>query len=119
MKKGGVLRVEAPDTEKIVSAYKARDEDFFIDMLNKNELYEYGKTLQLHDIFVGLLSCYIEGNKHVHVKISKKLVNEYVETMSPSEFAKWCISYQSQNQIQSGGHINPIYYKKLKIYLNI
>lgn len=108
LKPNGILRIEAPDTEKIVQAYLRKDELFFTDMLSKKEKRQYGHNFELHDIFVGLLSCYIVNNKHVHVSIPKHLVDEKVKQLSPEAFANWCVSYQTDAQKNSGGHIHPI-----------
>jgi SAM-dependent methyltransferase len=114
LKKGGVLRVEGPDTEKLVEEYKNGNELFFMSMLSKEEKKQYGKSLHFHDVFVGQLSCFIEQDIHLPVRIPKNEVDEKIQILSPSEFADWCISFQTNEQKQSGGHINSIYFDKLE-----
>mgnify|MGYP000044051647 FL=1 len=113
LKKGGVLRLEGPDTEKLVDEYKKGNELFFINMLSKEEKKQYGKSLQCHDVFVGQISCFIERGVHLPVRITKNEVDEKIKILSPAEFADWCISFQTNEQRQSGGHINSIYLAKL------
>lgn len=114
LSKNGVLRLEAPDTIKIVDAYKSKDIGFFEKMLNKDEKKRLGVEFDLFDVFVGLLSCYIVEGKHIGVKVPRDEALSMLNSASPEEFAKWCISFQDDWQKLSGGHINPITYKKLK-----
>ena len=113
LKNDGILRVEAPDAERLVEEYKKGNEYYFLRMLNNEELSRYGKSLHLHDVMVGQLSCYIENGVHVPVRIPKNEVDEKIETVSAAEFSDWCISFQTDEQRESGGHINTIYFEKL------
>ncbi len=111
---GGLFRLEAPDAERLVEEYKKGNEAFFVSMLSKKEKQAYGKTLFCHDVLVGQLSCFIENDVHVPVKIPKVKVDEQVNKLSPVEFADWCVSLQTPQQKRSGGHIHTIYFAKLE-----
>ena len=88
-------------------------------MLNKEELSRYGKSMHCHDVMVGQLSCFIENGTHVPVKILKDEVDKKIHELSASEFAEWCISFQTDEQRQSGGHISSIYFDKLSNALKL
>ncbi len=114
LKQGGVLRIEAPDAEKIILEYKRNNDDFFFNLLNKEEKSQFGRVLNTHDVFMGLLSCYIEQGKHLSVRASKEVIDDKLNSLSFGEFTDWCVSLQTPLQRESGGHINPIYFDKIK-----
>ena len=113
LKVGGVFRVEAPDLKKIILKYKSNDTEFFDKLLSKKEREEFGKTLHQHDIFVGLISCYIENDTHIPVRIHKEEVDKNIAIMTDDEFANWCISFQTAEQKLTGGHIQTVTSEKI------
>ena len=113
LKVGGTFRIEAPDLNKIISKYKNNDIHFFNELLSKKEKEKYGKTLFQHDIFVGLISCYIENDTHIPVQISKEEVDKKIKAMTPEQFGNWCISFQSDEQKMTGGHIQTVTSEKI------
>lgn len=110
---GGTFRIEAPDLIKIIAKYKNDDSHFFNELLSKEERKKFGKSLFQHDVFVGLISCYIEGGIHAPVKIPKEEVDKNIIAMAPEEFGDWCISFQSEMQMMTGGHIQTITSEKI------
>ena len=113
LKVGGTFRIEAPDLNKIILKYKNNDTYFFDKLLSKKEKEQYGITLFQHDIFVGLISCYIKNNTHVPVQISREEVDKNIKIMTPDQFGNWCISFQSDEQKMTGGHIQTVTHKKI------
>ena len=73
--------------------------------------------MQAHDIFLALLSCYIESKdgSHIAVKATKEEIDERLEVLSLDQFFDWCIGLQTEEQRLSGGHINAIYFDKLRV----
>jgi SAM-dependent methyltransferase len=111
---GGVLRLETPDAERIVSAYQAGDRaflDYFVSSNRenlRNPIYQ-----EDHVVLLGLLSCYIVDDTHVPVVAPKEEVEERLADGLPS-FGAWAVSLQSPEQNASGGHVNALWFSKLK-----
>jgi SAM-dependent methyltransferase len=121
LKPGGHIRLEAPDAEKIIAAYKENDQKFlkhFTDG-NRSNLVEKRNFPEVyaedHIALLGFLSCYIDkGHGHVPVLAEKAEVDSQLQSLSFEEFCQWCVSLQTNEQIASRGHSNPIYYDKIR-----
>lgn len=112
LKPGGGMRIEVPNAERIYEAYRMRDDHFFQEI-------EGGPTdTPAHVTFVGLLSCYIEGGRHVPVRPTRERVDEKMNALSMEMFFDWCVSLQSEEQYRSGGHITPLYPANLRKMLS-
>jgi SAM-dependent methyltransferase len=120
LKPGGYVRLEAPDTEKILAAYKSNDKKFLSLFSDKNriELVEkrnfpkiYGED---HVAVIGFLSCYQEKVPgHIPVIADKAEVDSRLQSLSLEEFCQWCVSLQTEEQMASRGHTNPMYFEKI------
>lgn len=118
LERGGFIRIEVPDAEKIIYAYKNNDREFIdyfaaanqVSLVKRGypEYYAYG-----HVAIIGLLSCYRDSEGHVPVVAEKSEVDSKLKTLSIEDFAEWCVSLQTEEQLMSGGHINPIFYGKI------
>ena len=110
LSKNGVLRIETPDILKIIYAYRNNDKSFFYNLMSKTEK----ANTTVDKIFIGLLSCYIENDKHIPVSFNHKQMLSKLSSLNDIEFANWAVSLQSDQQIRTGGHINPMYFDKIK-----
>jgi SAM-dependent methyltransferase len=120
LKPGGYIRLEAPDTEKIIAAYKNNDQNFLKYFSDKNRvaLVEkrgfpdiYGED---HVAVLGFLSCYQENIPgHIPVIAEKNEVDSRLRSLSLEEFCQWSVALQTEEQKSSRGHCNPIYYEKV------
>ena len=119
LKPGGYLRVEAPDAERILEAYRNGENEFiqyFSDENKRNLIADrnyasiYGED---HIGILGLLSCYVAGECHVPAVAGKDEFDRNLNSLSLEDFGKWCVSLQTPEQRATHGHINSIYFDKL------
>lgn len=121
LRPGGRIRLECPDTEKLVNLYHLNDEkmlshfrkfrkDILIDKFGYPEHY-----IEDHLSVLGEVSNYIVEGQWVHVPVyvTKNQFDEKLKTLSFDDFCDWCISLQTPEQHQSGGHQSAIYFSKL------
>ena len=119
LKKGGYIRIEAPDAGEIISSYKKNDRQFvdcFSSAFRTNLVEKRGypsSYAEDHNSLLGILSNYMISDYSVPVIADKKEVASMLETLKPKEFSKWCVSLQTGEQLESGGHINPIFYDNI------
>ncbi len=120
LKPGGYIRLEAPDAEKVIAAYKNKDQNFlkFFSDKNRTELVEKRNLPEIyaedHIAVIGFLSCYQEKIPgHIPVLADKAEVDSRLQSLSLEEFCQWCVSLQTDEQLASRGHSNPIYYEKI------
>lgn len=119
LRHGGYLRLEAPDAEQMIVAYKTCDTDFlrrlsFASLIKAGMSKEYAED---HVTLLGFLSSYCTNNAHVPVMAAKGEVDARVANLGVEEFGQWCVSLQTAEQRRTGGHVNPIYYSKLEAVL--
>ena len=111
LKPGGTVRIEVPDINKIIAAYKNSDCKFMKQhcevMSTLGDVYG-----QRHITMIGMISCY-KTHRLVPVTASLEEVEHRLASMSVPDFAEWCVSLQTPEQQQTGGHINPLYFTKL------
>jgi SAM-dependent methyltransferase len=118
LKPGGHIRLEAPDAEKVLTAYINNDQNFLKYFTNQNrtslvEKRNFPKIYaEDHIAVLGFLSCYVD-NGHVPVLAEKAEVDSRLQSLSLEEFCQWCVSLQTDEQIASRGHSNPIYFEKI------
>lgn len=121
LKPGGRIRLECPDTEKLVNLYLSNDEkmlNHFRKFRKEILIEKFGYPqhyIEDHLSVLGELSNYIVKGQWVHVPVyvSKQEFDEKLETLSLDDFCDWCISLQTPEQHQSGGHQSAIYFSKL------
>jgi SAM-dependent methyltransferase len=119
LRPGGHLRVEAPDSERIIDAYRTNDEEFvgyFCEENKRNLILDRGFPSiygEEHIGILGLLSCYQMDGCHVPAIATKEEFDRRLQTLSLDDFGKWCVSLQTGEQQSSHGHINTIYFDKL------
>ena len=120
---GGIIRLEAPDCQIVSEAYKNNDEEFMRYFQDANALTlvrDRGKPAlycERHIAFIGIMSCYVETNRHVPVIASREEVDQRIRSMSLDDFGKWAVSLQTPEQYRSGGHVNVLYFDKVKAHL--
>lgn len=119
LKPGGYLRFEAPCAETLITAYK-NDDRYLIDCFNQDiinliqALSLDKKYAENHVGILGILSCYIENGRHFPVYVPKKIFDKQIHSLSINEFAKWTETLQTEDQKNTNGHNNLIYYKQLE-----
>ena len=120
LRKGGALRLETPDTERSVQAYRDNDRaflDYFARDNAINLIRDRGfasEYRQDHIGFIGILSCYIQDNAQIPVYATRQQIDKQLETLTLDQFGEWCVSLQTPAQRASGGHVNIMYFEKLK-----
>lgn len=122
LKPGGLIRFEVPDAQKLFEKYKAKDVGYFSSFAKENEenlVKKYGMDPtygETHIAFLGLISCYISqmNNGHVPVLVSRQDLDEKMKNTTLDEFVDWSYSLQTAEQKKSGGHVNGLYFSKLK-----
>jgi SAM-dependent methyltransferase len=124
LKKGGYLRAEAPDLQKMIDAYQNNDRgilDYFAQSNRQRLVRKRGFPevyAEDHVALLGFISCYIQDSVHTPVVTTKNEVNAHLNSMGVEEFAEWCISLQTPAQRLTCGHVNPIFFEKLYRMLN-
>ncbi|HAC63826.1 MAG TPA: hypothetical protein DCF68_09875 [Cyanothece sp. UBA12306] len=125
LKPGGRIRFECPDAEKLINLYLANDEKMLSHfrkfrqeiLINKFGYPEH--YIEDHLSVLGEISNYIVEGEWVHVPVyvPKDEFDKKLETLSFDQFFDWCISLQTPEQHQSGGHQSAIYFSKLCLML--
>ena len=122
LRPGGRIRLECPDTEKLVDLYRRRDEHTI------NHFYKFRKEVLVGEL--GYPECYLEEHLsvlgevanyiapgqpfHIPVYASREQFDEKFDNLGLDDFAQWCFSLLSPEQRKSGGHQNILYFSKLK-----
>jgi len=122
LKPGGHIRIETPDSERIVNEYVRGNAGFFGKVLASNmeiliDRHGYGEEYGTrHIVMLGLISCYVHPVKKTHIPVlaDKSTIDEKVSRLSLEEFCEWAISLQSKEQLLTGGHINAHNFSKMK-----
>ncbi|MGK7882061.1 MAG: methyltransferase domain-containing protein [Crocosphaera sp.] len=122
LKPGGRIRLECPDTEKLVNLYRSNDEkmlnhfrkfrkEILIDKFGYPQHY-----IEDHLSVLGEVSNYIVKGQWVHIPVyvPKQEFDKQLKTLSLDDFCDWCISLQTPEQHKSGGHQSAIYFSKLR-----
>ncbi len=123
LKPGGGFRVEVPDLEKFVHAYRTHDRHFlgYFQDSHRRELVEQRgfpvKYAEEQVAFIGEVSNYIVDQKHIPVYATREEVDARLASLGLSEFGDWCVSLQTEEQRRSGGHINPFFRDKMETML--
>ena len=119
---GGAIRIETPDAEFLVAAYRRRDESVlghFRRIRESNLVRRLGlgeKYLEDHLTVLGELSSYIDHERdsgHVPAYASAAEFEEKLATLGLDAFTRWCVSLQTERQLASGGHQNWMSWTKL------
>jgi SAM-dependent methyltransferase len=119
---GGALRIETPDAEFLVAAYRRRDEEVlahFRTIRRNNLVTRLGlsqKYLEDHLTVLGELSSYIDHARdsgHIPAYARAEVFEEKLATLEMDAFASWCASLQTAEQRASGGHQNWMSWDKL------
>ncbi len=126
LKPGGYIRIEAPDAEKLVDLYLANDEmmlrhfrkfrqDILINKFGYPNCFE-----EDHLSVLGEISNYIVPGQWVHIPVyaPKDEFDRKLKQLDLDVFFDWCISLQTPEQRDSGGHQSAIYFSKLERMLN-
>ncbi len=120
LKPGGRIRLETPDAERILELYRSNDRAFIEHFAaeNRKGLVEelgmasiYGEE---HIGVLGLLSCYVADGHHVPAIASKAEFDAAVNTGEIEEIARWCVELQTPAQRATHGHVNVLYFEKLR-----
>lgn len=121
LKPEGRIRLECPDTEKLINLYCSNDEKMlshFRKFRQEILIEKFGypeNYIEDHLSVLGEVSSYIVEGQGVHVPVyaPKEEFDEKLKTLSFDDFCDWCISLQTAEQHQSGGHQSAIYFSKL------
>tara|TARA_B100001059_G_C17675135_1_gene496600 strand:- start:30 stop:827 length:798 start_codon:yes stop_codon:yes gene_type:complete len=123
LKKGGVLRIEVPDSDLILDDYLGSKE--YNSIIVKENQVNLVKKLGLPRIFeqdyiafVGCISCYINQDEssgiHIPVTPTKEEFEYRLKNTKRTELYDWLISLQTDEQVKSHGHIT--WYNNEKLY---
>jgi hypothetical protein len=120
LRKGGAIRLETPDAARSVQAYRNNDRSFLDYFARDNAINlvrdrgfssEYTED---HIGLIGILSCYIQDNAQIPIYATRQQVDFQLNTLDLDQFGEWCVSLQTPAQRASGGHVNIMYFEKLK-----
>jgi SAM-dependent methyltransferase len=122
LKPGGHIRIECPDSEKLMELYRNSDDHMLKHFRNcRRQLIVEGygadeKYLEDHLSVLGEISNYVIPGKGFHMPVyaSRQEFDHKFNNLDLEEFAAWCVSLQTPEQRKSGGHQNVIYLSKLK-----
>jgi SAM-dependent methyltransferase len=124
LKPGGRIRVETPDAERIMAAYRGRDEAFLGYFRQENErnlVRERGCPAVYaadHVLILGLFSCFVQDDRHVPVVVTQEEFDRQLAALDAEAFGKWCVSLQTAEQQQTHGHVNVMPFGKLSRLLS-
>jgi SAM-dependent methyltransferase len=118
---GGRIRLECPDGEKLVELYRKADPHMLAHFRRFRRETVVGlhgfdrKYLEDHLSLLGEMSNFIIPGQTFHMPIyaPRELFEEKLAGLPLDSFAEWCISLQSPEQKESGGHQNILYVSKL------
>lgn len=121
LKPGGYIRLEAPDHEKLRDQYVAADEKMLNHFRTRRKemiVDQFGypdKYLDDHLSLLGEISNYIVPGEWVHMPAyaPRHEFDEKLRSLSFDDFCNWCVSLQTPEQLNSGGHQNSIYFEKI------
>jgi len=120
LKKGGCIRIEAPDAEKLINAYIHNDSDILVDFIDngvmlakKYGVNDYGS---FHMAFLSSLVSYIKDGCVEPVLVDKSEIDKRINDID--SFVEWCKTLLTDEQKGTHGHINPVYYSKLESNLS-
>jgi SAM-dependent methyltransferase len=120
---GGAIRIETPDAELLIEAYRRRDERVLrhFRAIRQQSLVERlgfsEKYLEDHLTVLGELSNYIDhrvNSGHIPAYAPKEQFEEKLATLDLDSFSRWCVSLQSEAQLASGGHKNWMTWDKIR-----
>lgn len=121
LEKGGKLRVEVPDAEKLIQMYKDRDSqylshfhDFYATLVEKHNFPK--KYQEEHLGMMGTISNYIPKDPmfQIPVYVSQEECDAKLEELNIDEFCEWCISLQTSEQYSTAGHKSYFYFDRMK-----
>lgn len=125
LKPGGAIRIEVPDAEKLVAAYRSNDRrvlDYFLrsrEVLVRDNPGFGEKYLEDHLTVLGEVANYFEGNLgHVPVYAPRdEFERRLAEGLEP--FNHWAQGLKTEAQRRSGGHANALTYERLERALKV
>lgn len=118
--RGDWIRIEVPDAEAILGAYRNRDAAFigyFVDENQTNLVLKRGLPAVYgaeHVAILGLLSCYVADGGHVPVVADRAEFEAKMATLTLDEMGQWARSLQTPEQRRTHGHVNIMYFAKLE-----
>jgi SAM-dependent methyltransferase len=124
--KGGAIRIETPDAERLIQGYRQRDEAVlrhFRENRRRDLIERFGfpeKYLEDHLMVLGELSNYIDHriqSGHIPVYATKDEFEQRLNTLDLDALARWCVSLQTDEQLASGGHQNWMSWEKMRRHL--
>jgi SAM-dependent methyltransferase len=122
LKPGGRIRIECPDTVKLVDLYRRSDQHMLSHFRNRRREYvvdRFGypdKYLEDHLSVLGEVANHIVPGEGVHMPVyaPKEEFDAKLNNLDLESFAQWCFSLLTPEQRKSGGHQNILYFSKLK-----
>jgi hypothetical protein len=125
LKPGGAIRIEVPDAEKLVTAYRSNDRRVLDYFRASRKLLVHSspvlgeKYLEDHLTVLGEVANYFEGDLgHIPVYAPK---DEFDRRLAKGleSFNRWAQSLKTDAQRHSGGHSNALTYERLERALKI
>lgn len=121
LKAGGAVRIEAPDIEILVGEYRKKTNSevlqYFADDLKVNIVQKLGyppEYAEKHIALISFISCYVENGRHIPVYATRAEVDAKLDSLDLEAFGQWCVSLQTPEQQRTHGHVNPLYFDKLR-----
>lgn len=123
---GGIVRFELPDSRKLLAEYHKTDSpviaelcqsarETYVDRLGMDPCYA-----EPHAVVMTFVACWIDrdnpetGSTHLPVYAPKEEFDRKLEELSLDDFLDWCVSFLTREQLESGGHVNGLYYEKVQ-----
>ncbi len=124
LKKGGMLRIVAPDGNYFIESYKRDKKAFFVDEYGIGVgrtyyeevamcVYKYNldrRLLKTHNLLAAIFCCYHDLPNDAPI-FDKNEVEEKLKNYSKEEFIQYCCSHYDKKRL--GGHLNGHYSQKV------
>jgi SAM-dependent methyltransferase len=125
---GGAIRIETPDAERLVRAYRDNDAAFLhrfrerrdVELVQRRGLP--ARYLEDHLTVLGELSNYIDrriNSGHIPVYATRDEFDARFRSLDLPALAEWSVSLQTPEQLASGGHQNWMTAEKLTLALRV
>jgi hypothetical protein len=120
--KGCIIRVEVPDVSIVINDFWTNRKIYSELALHLKSDMAIRKPLepqyqQEHLGFVCLISCHKEGDHHIPILIEYEKLLEVCSSRDLDKICSQLISLQTKDQLNTHGHINYFYERKLRTLL--
>jgi SAM-dependent methyltransferase len=118
---GGKIRIEVPDVKRIISHYQSMSSEYTNEFEGR---YGYmcsvlgydDKYLEPHIGMLGTISNYFDDGVDYQIPVyaTKEMSDEKLSRLTLDKFCEWCVSLQSEKQLESPGHKAYLYFEKIE-----